>query len=285
VSKGIDYAFSPHPSASALKSAGVTFVCRYISAETANDANGKNLLPAEKAALLAAGFQLVVVVEEGATRMLGGRAAGVADAAHADSVAKALGLAGMPVYFACDFDSTEAQQAAINAYLDGCASVIGVGRVGIYGGYYPVKRALDAGKAKYAWQTYAWSGGLWDARAQLRQVQNGVTVGGASCDVDQSQAADFGQWPRPKPLAPKPVAVPPKPAPPKTWHAWTTAGAYSLADFAANVAHCDVATLLTQTVKHYGALDKITMTYVNGLASGKVKPTDKIIGARFWVYA
>jgi hypothetical protein len=212
VTRGIDYAFSPHPSVSALKTAGVAFVCRYVSADPRNDANGKNLLPAEKTALLGAGFQLVVVCEEwAASRMLGGHAAGVADATHADAVVKALGLAGVPVYFACDFDATEAQQVPINAYLDGCASVIGVNRVGIYGGYYPLKRALDAGKAKYAWQTYAWSGGLWDTRAQLRQVQNGVTVGGASCDFDESRAADFGQWPRPSV------------APPASNDAWTYA--------------------------------------------------------------
>ena len=278
LSKGIDYAFTPHPSVSALKSAGVTFVCRYTSSDARNDANGKNLLPAEKTALLAAGFQLVIVCEEwAANRMLGGHSAGVADATHADAVVKALGLAGVPVYFACDFDATEAQQATINAYLDGCADVIGVARVGIYGGYYSVKRALDAGRAHWAWQTYAWSGGRWDTRAQLRQVQNGVTIGGASCDWDDSRAADFGQWPRPKPPAPKP--------PPKKWQEWTTKGTYSLDDFAKNVAHCDVTTLLTQTIKHYGSLDKTTAAYVNGLSAGTVKPADKITGAKFWVYA
>ena len=108
-------------------------------------------------------------------------------------------MPALPVYFACDFDASTAQQAAINAYLDGAASVIGRNRVGIYGGFYPVKRALDAGKAVYAWQSYAWSGTptLWDGRAQLRQTQNCVSVGGADCDRDVSMAADYGQWPRP----------------------------------------------------------------------------------------
>ena len=204
MAKGIDFAFYPHPGITAIKADGDVFVCRYTSARLENDANGKNLTPSEKEALLAAGLSIVIVAEEGASRMLGGYAAGAVDARHADAVVKALGMAGLPVYFACDFDSTEGQQTAINAYLDGAASVIGRARVGIYGGYWPVKRALDAGKAEYAWQTYAWSGGQWDSRAQLRQVQNGVTIGGADCDRDTSMAADFGQFPRPAAPAPDP---------------------------------------------------------------------------------
>jgi len=147
---GVDYAFSPHPPVAALKAAGAGFVCRYISSFGPNDTNGKNLLRPERDALLAAGVNVVVVAEEGAGRMKGGHSAGAADAAHADAVVKALVMPGMPVYFACDFDATPGDQTAINAYLDGAASVIGRGRTGIYGGYYPVKRALDAGKAVWA---------------------------------------------------------------------------------------------------------------------------------------
>ena len=196
MSAGVDYAFSPHPSIAALNSAGAVFVCRYISTLPANDTNGKNLIPAECKALLTAGLKIVVVVEEGAAMMLGGTATGKAAAVHADAVVKALGMPGMPVYFAADFDATPAQQAPINACLDGAASVIGRNRTGIYGGFYPVSRALDAGKAAYAWQTPAWSGGQWDPRAQLRQGMT-FTLGGASVDHDTATAADYGQWPRP----------------------------------------------------------------------------------------
>lgn len=210
MAKGIDYAFSPHPSTTAIKAVGAKFVCRYVSSFAPNDHNGKNLLPAERTALLDAGLSIVIVSEEGSSRMKQGRAAGVADAQHADAVVKALGMPGLPVYFACDFDAAPGDQAAINNYLDGAASVIGRNRTGIYGGYYPVRRALDAGKAQFAWQTYAWSGGQWDSRAQLRQVKNGVKVGGASCDIDESRAADYGQWPRPGAVAV--VTQPAKPA-------------------------------------------------------------------------
>jgi peptidoglycan hydrolase-like protein with peptidoglycan-binding domain len=211
MAKGLDYSDYPHPSMAAIKAEGASFVCRYACAYAPADTSGKNLLAGEKAALLAAGISIVIVHEETADRMLGGSSSGAIDATHADAVVKALGMPGVPVYFACDFDSTTGQQAAINSYLDGAASVIGRGRVGIYGGYYPVKRSLDAGKAAFAWQTFAWSGGQWDTRAQLRQVQNEVNVGGADCDRDISTTADYGQWPRPNqpPAPPTPTPLAP----------------------------------------------------------------------------
>ncbi len=216
MSKGLDYAFKPHPAPAAIKAAGATWVGRYISSLLANDGNGKNLLPAEKNHLLAAGIEIVLFVEEGAQRMLGGHAAGVADAQHAVAVAKVLGLDGIPFYYAADWDATPAEQTAINAYLDGTASVHGVERNGIYGGYYVVQRCLNAGKAHFACQTRAWSGGQWDSRANIRQGAT-TTVGGASCDDDLSMTADFGQYPRPKAPAVKPAVPPGQWLDPKAW--------------------------------------------------------------------
>ena len=196
IAKGVDYAFSPHPRPDVLKNEGYSFACRYLSPNPANDSNGKNLSSGELSALMGAGLAVVVVEESTAQRMLQGHAAGVSDAQHAAAVTRSLGISSIPVYFACDFDATEADQVPVNDYLDGAASVIGLNRTGIYGGYWPVKRAFDAGKVKWGWQAFAWSGGNWDARAQLRQVQNGVIIGGADCDVDEAHAEDFGQWPR-----------------------------------------------------------------------------------------
>jgi hypothetical protein len=210
---GIDYAFYPHPPITAMKTAGVRFAGRYVSADPANDTNGKNLLPGECKALLAAGIDIIMVAESYAARMREGRASGVADATHADAVVKALGMPGIPVYFACDFDATPADQTPINAYLDGAASVIGHARTGIYGGFWPLSRALDGGHAVWAWQTIAWSGGQWDPRAHIRQGLK-VTVGGVEVDMDDGRQADFGQWPRP--------AVPP---PGHDWY-WHAAGGY-----------------------------------------------------------
>ena len=212
MSFGIDYAFSPHPGIPAMKTAGVVFVCRYTSALAVNDTNGKNLVKSELTALLKAGLKVVVVAEEGAQRMKGGHSAGVTDAKHANSVVKALGMPTIPVYFACDYDAPQSDQAAINAYLDGCASVMGDDRGrNIYGGYWPTSRARAAGKAKRVWGTIAWSGDRWDASANPQtftpQIMQGlqVHVGGVSVDVDHSHGSDYGQWPRP--------AAPPPPPP------------------------------------------------------------------------
>jgi Domain of unknown function (DUF1906) len=206
---GADYAFAPSPGfwasprwIAALKGAGVKFVVRYISSDPANDVNGKNLLPGECDALLAAGIKVCVVVEEGAGWMLGGHTAGVNAARHADAVTEALGMPSVPVYAAADFDAAPGQQDEINACLDGMASVLGDDRGrNLYGGYYPVRRALDAGKAVRAWQTLAWSGGQWDQRAAMRQGLQ-VRIAGIPVDPDVSEVPDFGQWPRPAGAAP-----------------------------------------------------------------------------------
>jgi peptidoglycan hydrolase-like protein with peptidoglycan-binding domain len=204
---GVDYAWG-RPGTSALKTAGVHFAARYLS-HTA----GKNLTRAEATLLSTAGIAIVVVWETTAKRALAGHSAGVQDAKDALAEAKACGMPdGRPIYFAVDFDASASQQAAINAYLDGAASVLGKANTGIYGGYNPVKRALDGGHCAWAWQTYAWSGGKWDPRAQLQQYSNDHIIGGVGLDYDRSVKADYGQWiiGNPKPPAPKP-SVPPWP--------------------------------------------------------------------------
>jgi hypothetical protein len=185
---GVDYAWS-HPSPTSLKAAGKAFVCRYL----ATDAS-KSLTAAEAKALAAVGISSVVVWETTAKRALDGKGAGAADAKAAVAQATACGMpSSRPIYFAVDFDATAGQQTAISAYFDGAASVLGLDRVGIYGGYYPVKRTLDAGKATWAWQTVAWSGGKWDVRAVIRQGAQ-ATIGGVSCDRNTALTADYGQW-------------------------------------------------------------------------------------------
>lgn len=184
---GVDYSFA-RPSPASLAADGFTFAVRYFSHDS-----GKNLTASEARALIAAGLDVVSNWESTAESALGGHAQGVADAQAADAQHRAVGApASRPIYFSVDFDATPGQQAAINAYFDGVASVIGRERTGAYGGYYVIKRLFDAGKITWGWQTYAWSGGQWDPRAQLRQIQNGIL--GGSCDKDQAMTADFGQW-------------------------------------------------------------------------------------------
>jgi hypothetical protein len=188
--KGIDYSWG-RPSPAAIKAAGYTFVCRYLSWDT----TGKNLTKAEAQALSTVGIDVTCNWEYATKEALSGYSQGVRNAQEAQRQAIACGMpAHRPIYFSVDFDATPSQQGAINSYLDGIASVIGRDRCGAYGGYYVIKRLFDASKIRWGWQTYAWSGGQWDRRAQLRQVQNDIQVGGADCDADEALAEDFGQW-------------------------------------------------------------------------------------------
>ena len=187
---GVDYSWG-RPRPAKVVEAGYTFICRYFSRAT----NGKNLTRAEADAAIAAGLDIVVVWEHAASEALNGYSQGATNARQALEQANACGMpSDRPIYFAVDFDATPGQQAAINSYFDGAASVLGRSRVGAYGGYYVIQRLFDAGKIDWGWQTYAWSGGQWDSRAQLRQTLNGITVDGAACDRDEAVAADFGQW-------------------------------------------------------------------------------------------
>lgn len=223
MSKGADYAWA-RPDPAALKAAGVTFVVRYVShdlsklrglpAERATGMGGERSRRAftmaagaprqttsgEVAALLAAGIGVALVWEDTADAAVQGHARGVSDATEANRQATALGLAGIPVYFAVDYDAAAGDQPQINAYLDGAASVIGRGRVGVYGGFWPVSRARSAGKATWYWGSYAWSGSNWGScgwTPHLMQQLALVTICGVQCDIDIAAVADFGQAPRP----------------------------------------------------------------------------------------
>ncbi|GIH03836.1 hypothetical protein Rhe02_19030 [Rhizocola hellebori] len=190
VRRGIDYSWG-RPRPSAIAAAGYSFVCRYVSWST----TGKNLTRSEADALRAAGLDIVTNWEYEASEALGGYSAGVENATEANRQAIVCGMpSSRPIYFSVDWDASAAQQGTINAYFDGIASVIGRSRTGAYGGFNVIDRLFDAGKVTWGWQTYAWSGGNWDSRAELRQVQNGITVDGADCDRNEAHAADFGQW-------------------------------------------------------------------------------------------
>jgi hypothetical protein len=190
---GVDYS-TARPATSALVSAGATFVIRYVS----TPGNPKNMSLAEVQTLNAAGLDVVTNYETTQGFMLGGYSAGVSAAKAALEQARAAGMPDRrPVYFSLDLDPhtlTDLQWRNVFAFLDGAASVLGRDMVGGYGGYLFLKRAFDAGKIAWGWQTYGWSGGVWEPRAQIQQFSNGQRVGGASVDYDRAMAPDFGQW-------------------------------------------------------------------------------------------
>lgn len=188
---GADWSVPHPPSDKALLAAGVTFACRYLS-----HTPSKNLKLLEANHLSSLGIDLVVVWETTAERAAAGHDAGVADATAALAQANHLGMPNdRPIYFAIDFDATDDQlQNDIADYFQGVNEVLGVARTGVYGGFRQVGAMFDAGLVSFGWQTYAWSGGQWDHRAQIQQFRNNKFIGGVSVDFDRAVAADFGQW-------------------------------------------------------------------------------------------
>jgi hypothetical protein len=190
---GVDYS-DARPAPSSLKASGSSFAVRYVD----YSGNPKDITLSEAQSLEAAGQQIILVFESTATEMLNGYNAGVADANAAVSEATAAGApSNFFCYFAADFDATQAQQTQIDAYLNGASSVMGHSRVGLYGGYWPVSRALTDGTASKGWQTVAWSGGNEDSRISLFQYAVSDFISG--CDADVGIGTDLGQWSPPTP--------------------------------------------------------------------------------------
>jgi len=214
---GLDYS-AGRPRGSAIRAAGYGFVVRYLD----NGLGGHVFLNAgEVADLRSAGVAIGLVFEKklnppAPDRSTEGRGAGIADARAAQAQANACGLAGWPIYLAIDFDIPDyapnssdprAKLGPCGDYLDGAMSVLGRGRMGVYGGFYAVSRALDCGLATYAWQTMAWSGGQVDSRINLLQRLGTVTVDGVECDVNEARKSDFGQQDRPGAVGGNDMAV------------------------------------------------------------------------------
>lgn len=244
---GIDYAYGSGLTTATMKQHGVQFVARYTSG-----GNSKDLSVAEKDNLLAAGINIVLCFETDG--LMPSYAQGASDARVADAEVKRLGLPGIPIYFTLDTDPHAYPLADVSSYLSGVASVIGLDRTGLYGGYLAVNQMFNAGKIKWAWQTYAWSYGAWDSRAQLQQWNNSVALGPATVDQDRATTADYGQWPRPAP--PKP----PAPTPGKTW---TADGSTSLqAVAAANKA--PISTVLRWTLEKNIQFSAGLSSYIQG---------------------
>jgi hypothetical protein len=165
-------------------------VVRYISHD-----GSKNITAAEIAAYRKVGLGIVTVFEDAAQRALAGGSAGVLDATYARSYLRGLHApagAGAPVYFAVDFDATGSQLATVKAYIAGAVQVLGKGATGVYGGLASVEEV--AAVCKYQWQTAAWSGGRWDAGAEMDQFVSSGTTLGVQWDLDSALAADYGQW-------------------------------------------------------------------------------------------
>lgn len=188
--EGVDYS-TARPNLDQLRAAGKRFVCRYL----AYLPNSKVLQAAERAALHAKGFGIILNWEQREGDMLQGRAKGLLHATEALQQARALGAPDVtPIYFSCDVDTTsDSQRAAVAAYLDGCAAVLGLARVGVYGEAEVIDFMVPK-HATWGWQTYAWSGSRTSDKAHFKQYQNGVQLAGGDVDLNRTLKDNFGAW-------------------------------------------------------------------------------------------
>jgi hypothetical protein len=90
--------------------------------------------------------------------------------------------------------TTTSDYQAVTAYFRGIIDVVGLARTGCYGSYQVVRQLYNDGLITFGWQTYAWSYGYWDPRAQLRQVKNGLTLDGAEVDRNEQWHDNAGLW-------------------------------------------------------------------------------------------
>lgn len=185
----LDYSWA-RPGGAAIKNSGRIGVARYLFED---GQGGKGLDASELADLLNNGLEIVLIYEAYAASMREGFNTGKAHAQAAQREINRLGLpANSVVYFAADWDASASEQAAIDDYLNGAASVIGRDRVGIYGSFDVMDRTMASGTAKFFWQTYAWSRGKVREGIHLYQYLNGQDINGA-VDFNRTSLDNFGQ--------------------------------------------------------------------------------------------
>jgi len=188
--EGVDYSGS-RPSGVCLWANGKRFAGRYFGP----GGSWKHASPAEVAALRASGLDLVALAEGYADDARLGYGEGQQHAVLANNAARAAGQPPTaPIFFAVDYDAPSSHYPVIAQYLNGCASIIGHQRVGVYGGYRTIDAMFGVRAATYFFQTYAWSGGKWHPAAGLQQYRNKQSVCGGEVDLCRSVADDFGQW-------------------------------------------------------------------------------------------
>lgn len=189
--KGLDYAWTHVPMDAVRNYTGNGgFICRYASGDPSKD-----LSWAEAKLAASKGIWCVLVYETTTNRATAGFAAGQVDARNALVKAKLLHMPDdRPVFFAVDFDAAGPD---VLQYFKGLVDVLGVARVGVYGGFRVCSYLWRQSLVRYIWQTYAWSGGSWFTTTHIRQVKNGINVAGVDCDADEAypdKNGDYGQW-------------------------------------------------------------------------------------------
>jgi hypothetical protein len=187
---GLDYAWD-RPDPHCLASSGYRFVSRYISYDT----TGKNLTATEAGALHGAGLDIVLNWEWQKYNAREGYATGGKHGRDANAFAAHVGAPGnLPIYFSVDFDAQPHELVAVAEYFRAVGVIIGINRVGVYGGYNTIDYLYKHGRAKWFWQTYAWSGGRVHSAAHVLQYSNNHVVCGGKGDLNRALKPAFGAW-------------------------------------------------------------------------------------------
>lgn len=194
MTQGLDFSWG-RPGGAAIKAAGFDFAIRYVPFP---GDGGHGLTVAEVTDYHANKVAIAMVFETTEGRALEGYQAGRYDATVAKPAMQRLGFPDdRPCYFAVDVNVDESQWPLIDSYLGGCASVMTLARVGVYGEADLIDHCFAAGTAAWGWQAAAtsWSNGRRSKNLHLRQYRNGQTLNGAAVDYNEAYTTDFGQWP------------------------------------------------------------------------------------------
>ncbi|MEA5366111.1 DUF1906 domain-containing protein [Amycolatopsis sp., V23-08] len=184
----LDYS-QGRPTGAAVKAAQHVGVVRYAG----TPGRTKNITRAEYLDMDRQGVGVALVFEDAAGDALKGRPRGVTAAQAIVADAAAVGFpASRPLYFAVDQDIT-GQMGTVLEYFRGIGSVLGGRPAGVYGEADVLDAVLDAGLARFGWQTVAWSRGRTAKTRHLYQRAGQIYVGGIQVDVNDVLAADWGQ--------------------------------------------------------------------------------------------
>jgi hypothetical protein len=182
---------------------GVNGVIRYLS----RDAR-KTITVAEMQQLHGWGIGTALVYEDQAQRAEDPSLA-KADAQLCAAGMQQLGVPhGRPVYVAIDWDIKDyapgsslasAKLGPVGDYLHEFETVTAAAGyiMGVYGGYWAVSRAIDAGLTSWTWQAIAWSpvkGGIPQQDHRIRLYQTGMQVLGGNADLNLAGTRDWGQF-------------------------------------------------------------------------------------------
>lgn len=188
-----------------LRAAGYVGVMLYISRDAS-----KCPSIADIAAIHAQDMGVGFVFEDGATRALGGAAAGTADGIFATAWANAHGVpTTTAIYAAVDFGASPSQLPTVLAYLGAFAKAVAPRSGRGYGDAALMQSGYVAGMAP-GWQTSAWSGSTVSSHAVLYQRTSHTLPNVPGSYDEDVELGDAGLWlptaapaPTPPPVASK----------------------------------------------------------------------------------